>query len=378
MYSKLVKDIAPFYVMDILEEAQRLERAGKDIVHFEVGEPDFITPGEICESAVESINQGKTKYTSSLGIDELRIAIAEDYRKTYGVNVKHERVIVTLGSSPGLLMAMLSVLDPGDEILITDPYYACYPQIISVARGVTKKIPIYEENDYQIDTELVKKSIGPKTKAILINSPSNPTGSLLNDDVLQDLSRLGIMIISDEIYHGLVYGEKERTILEFSEDAVVVSGFSKLYSMTGWRLGYMIVPENMVRYVQKLQQNLFISANPFVQSAGIAALQHIKPKSKHISALFNQRRMEMSQGLKSIGLNFTYVPAGAFYIFVNSGALSKDSHKLAYEILENTGVAVTPGIDFSDRGEKFLRFSYATSVESIREGIKRLKSYILR
>lgn len=376
MFSRLVKDISPFYVMDILEKAHRIERKGKSVVHFEVGEPDFKTPDEICNSAIQAINEGMTKYSSSLGLDELRDSIADDYRKTYGVDVSSERVIITMGSSPALLMAMLSIIDPGEEILITDPYYACYPQIINVARGVAKKVPIYEDNDYQIDVDLLKKSIGPKTKALLINSPSNPTGSLLKSDVLEELVKLNILIISDEIYHGLVYEEKENTILEFTDDAIVVSGFSKLYSMTGWRLGYMIVPENMVRFIQKLQQNLFISANPFVQIAGIEAIEQIKPKARQISALFNERRKEMIAGLKSIGFDFTYDPKGAFYIFVNSTRFADDSYKLAYDILENANVAVTPGIDFSERGENYLRFSYATSVESIREGIDRLKKYL--
>lgn len=362
--------------MDILEKAHRIERKGKSVVHFEVGEPDFKTPDEICNSAIQAINEGMTKYSSSLGLDELRDSIADDYRKTYGVDVSSERVIITMGSSPALLMAMLSIIDPGEEILITDPYYACYPQIINVARGVAKKVPIYEDNDYQIDVDLLKKSIGPKTKALLINSPSNPTGSLLKSDVFEELVKLNILIISDEIYHGLVYEEKENTILEFTDDAIVVSGFSKLYSMTGWRLGYMIVPENMVRFIQKLQQNLFISANPFVQIAGIEAIEQIKPKARQISALFNERRKEMIAGLKSIGFDFTYDPKGAFYIFVNSTRFADDSYKLAYDILENANVAVTPGIDFSERGENYLRFSYATSVESIREGIDRLKKYL--
>ncbi len=376
MISDLVKNISPFYVMDILEEANRLEASGKEVFHFEVGEPDFSTPAEICAAAVKSIDDGFTKYSSSLGIEKLRNAIADDYKRTYGVQVSHERVIITIGSSPALLMSMLTILDPGDEIIITDPYYACYPQIISVARGVSKKVAIHEEDGYQIDIKLLKKSINSKTKAILVNSPSNPTGTLLEKETMQKVCDLGQLIISDEIYHGLVYGKKENTILEFTDNAIVVSGFSKLYSMTGWRLGYMIVPPNLVRYVQKLQQNLFISANPFVQMAGVEALEKIKIKSGDIAKLFNERRVAMLEALKSIGFEFSYEPMGAFYIFVNSSRFSKDSYKFAFDILENTGVAVTPGIDFSERGNDYLRFSYATSIDSIKSGIEKLGKYL--
>lgn len=376
MISELVKDISPFYVMDILEEAKRLESDGKDIYHFEVGEPDFKTPDEICNAAIKSIDNGFTKYSSSLGINELRQSIADDYKKSYGVDLSYERIIVTMGSSPALLMSMLTILNPGEEIIITDPYYACYPQIIGVARGITKKVPIYEKDNYQIDADLIKKNINRKTKAILINSPSNPTGTLLNEKTMDKLCNLGPLIISDEIYHGLVYENKENSILEFTDNAIVVSGFSKLYSMTGWRLGYMIVPTDMVRYVQKLQQNLFISANPFVQMAGIEAIEKIKAKAADISKLFNERRVEMINGLKSIGFEFSYNPTGAFYIYVNSSGFSKDSYKFAFDILKNTGVAVTPGIDFSERGKNYLRFSYATSIDSIKKGIAKLGDYL--
>ncbi|MGH7884642.1 MAG: aminotransferase class I/II-fold pyridoxal phosphate-dependent enzyme, partial [Thermodesulfobacteriota bacterium] len=195
-------------------------------------------------------------------------------------------------------------------------------------------------------------------------------------EILKEICSLNMMIISDEIYHGLVYGKKENTVLEFTDNAIVVSGFSKLYSMTGWRLGYMIVPPGLVRYVQKLQQNLFICANPFVQFAGVEAIEKIKIKSDYIATLFNERRLEMIKGLRSIGFEFSYEPSGAFYIYVNSSRISDDSYELAFNILRNSGVAVTPGIDFSEREKSYLRFSYATSVESIKEGINRLAEYL--
>ncbi len=378
MISDLVKNIEPFYVMDILERAKQLENQGRDIIHFEVGEPDFNTPEEICSAAVKWIEKGYTKYTSSLGINELRQSIAEDYSNTYGVEVGYERVIVTIGSSSALLLAMLTILNPGDEILITDPHYACYPQIISVARGATKKIPVCESDGYKIDPAEVRKNIGKKTKAILVNSPANPTGAVIDTDVLCELSEMGLFVISDEIYHGLVYGTRVNSILEFTDKAIAINGFAKLYSMTGWRLGYMIVPQELVRYVQKLQQNLFISAGSFVQKAGIDAIEKVKKsaKIKTIVAEFDKRREEMIKGLSSIGFNIVVEPKGAFYVFVNSSRWSQDSWRLAFDILENCHVGVTPGIDFSDRGKDYLRFSYATSIDSIREGVRRLGEFL--
>ena len=378
MISDLVKNIEPFYVMDILERAKQLESEGRDIVHFEVGEPDFNTPQEISSAAVRWIEEGYTKYTSSLGIDELRQSVAEDYSRTYGVEVGYERVIITIGSSPALLLAMLTVLNPGDEILITDPHYACYPQIINVARGVARKIPVYESDGYQIDPSEVRKNIGEKTKAILVNSPANPTGAVMDTDVFRELSDMGLFVISDEIYHGLVYGECVNSILEFTDEAIAINGFAKLYSMTGWRLGYMIVPEDLVRYVQKLQQNLFISAGSFVQKAGVDAIEKVKRsgKSEAMVAEFDKRRKEMIKGLSSIGFDIAVEPKGAFYVFVNSSRWSRDSWRLAFDILENCHVGVTPGIDFSDRGKDYLRFSYTTSVDSIREGIRRLGEFL--
>ena len=378
MISDLVKNIEPFYVMDILERAKQLENEGRNIVHFEVGEPDFNTPQEICSAAVQWIEKGYTKYTSSLGIDELRQSVAEDYSRTYGVEVEYERVIITIGSSPALLLAMLTVLDPGDEILITDPHYACYPQIINVARGVAKKIPVYESDGYQVDSAEIRKKIGKKTKAILVNSPANPTGAVMNTDVFRELSEMGLFVISDEIYHGLVYGEHVNSVLEFTDNAIAINGFAKLYSMTGWRLGYMIVPRNLVRYVQKLQQNLFISAGSFVQKAGVDAIEKVKKsgRSKAMVAEFDKRRKEMIKGLSSIGFDIAVEPKGAFYVFVNSSRWSRDSLRLAFDILENCHVGVTPGIDFSDRGRDYLRFSYTTSVDSIREGIRRLGEFL--
>jgi aspartate/methionine/tyrosine aminotransferase len=375
MISKLAKSISPFYVMEVMERAQELEHDGVDIIHLEIGEPDHNTDSQICNRAISSIKSGDTKYTHSLGIAELRDKLSLSYKNKYGLSISPQNIIVTMGSSPALFLSFVSILNPGDEIILTDPHYACYPQIIRIAGGIPKFVRIYEREDFQIDVSRLKKQITKKTRAVLINSPSNPTGMLVNKDVMEELAELGIPVISDEIYHGLVYEGKEQSILEFTDNAFVISGFSKLYSMTGWRLGYMIVPDSYIRPIQKLQQNLFISANSFVQSAGIEALGLSKDKIKSIVSNYKKRRDIMVAGLKNLGFDIKKVPDGAFYVFVNTEKINANSYELAFDILEKSHVALTPGIDFGKGGEGYLRFSYANSTENIKEGIARLQKY---
>lgn len=376
MPSKLSQEIAPFYVMDVLERAKELELKGHSVIHFEVGEPDLPTPEVVCEEAINAIRLGDTKYTPSLGIPELREVIAEDYKENYGVDVSPSRVVITMGSSPALLLSMLSLLDPKEEVIITDPHYACYPQIIKVAGAVPKRFRIFEEDGFQIDIKSLKKAVSKKTKAILINSPSNPTGVILEPTLMKEISELGPYIISDEIYHGLVYEGKAHTILEFTDRAFIVNGMSKLYSMTGWRLGYFIAPEEFIRPIQKLQQNLFISPNPFVQRAGVAAIKRAKLEVMGMVQVFAERRGFMIEGLRELGFHIKSEPKGAFYVFVNAKRFGSNSLDLAFDILEKSHVAITPGIDFGYGGEGYLRFSYATSVENILKGIRRLGEYI--
>lgn len=376
MQSKLSREIAPFYVLEVLERAREIEATGAKVIHFEVGETDFETPAAACGEAIAAINEGDTRYTHSLGIRELREAISADYKESYGVDVSPGRIIVTMGSSPALFLSMLALLDPGDEIVITDPHYACYPQLIKIAGGVPKKVRIYEEEGFQPDVARIKSAITPRTKAVLINSPANPTGVVLDPSVLRDIAGLGVPVISDEIYHGLVYSGEARTMLEFRDDAITVNGFSKLYAMTGWRLGYVIAPEALVRPVQKLQQNLFISPSPIAQRAGVAALKRGKGDAGRMVKEFGERRKRMIEGLRRLGLTSQVEPTGAFYVFVNASKLSNDSLALAFDILEKAHVAVTPGADFGEGGEGYLRLSYAASPENIDEGLRRLAAYI--
>ncbi|TFG75805.1 MAG: pyridoxal phosphate-dependent aminotransferase [Thermodesulfobacteriales bacterium] len=376
MPSKLSQEISPFYVMDVLERAKEIESSGESVIHFEVGEPDFPTPDVIANEAIKSIKEGDTKYTHSLGIPELRQAISESYNKNYGVNIDPARVVITMGSSPALYLSIISLIEPGEEVVITDPHYACYPQIIKIAGGVPVTFRIFEEEGFQIDIDRLKKVITPKTKAILINSPANPTGVVLKPEVMKEIAELGVMVISDEIYHGLVYGTEAGTIYEVTERAFAVNGFSKFYSMTGWRLGYLIAPEEFIRPIQKLQQNLFISPNPFVQRAGVQALKKAGVDALEMVKLFDERRKIMIEGIKELGFNIESEPKGAFYLFIDANKINPNSHELAFDILEKAKVAVTPGIDFGEGGEGYLRLSYTTSTSNIKEGIRRLGEYI--
>ncbi len=378
MPSELICSIAPFYVMDVLERAKELEARGVSVVHFEVGEPDVPTDPAVCEAAVEALRRGETKYTPSMGLSELREAISEDYAAQFGVEIRPDNVVVTMGSSPALFLAVLALIEPGDEVVITDPHYSCYPQIIRIAGGVPVRVPIYEDEGFQLDVSRVRKVLGPRTRALVVNSPANPTGVVLEPEVMREVASLGLPVISDEIYTGIVYEGDSHTMLEFSDRAVVVSGFSKLYAMTGWRLGYMVVPDTLVRGIQKLQQNLFISPNPFVQRAGVAALRKAKESARRMVAEYGERRRAMIRGLRGLGFDIKAEPRGAFYVFVKARWLGGDSLALAFDILDKAHVALTPGIDFGPGGEGYLRFSYATARTTIEEGLSRLKSYLER
>jgi len=376
MISKKAKEIPPFIVMDVLEKAQEMEREGEDIIHLEVGEPDFDTPECIKEACFRAIRDGKTHYTHSLGLIELREAIAEDYWKKYRVKISPEQIIITSGTSPALLLIFASLLEAGDEIIVSNPYYPCYPNIIRFVDGVPNFIDIKEEDGFQYNLEMIEEKLGPRVKGILINSPSNPTGIVISEERMKLISNFPSYIISDEIYHGLVYEGEAHSILEFTDRAFVVNGFSKLYAMTGWRLGYVIAPIEFIRPMQKIQQNLFISANSFVQWGAIAGLKEAEEDIHRMKKIYDQRRRFMIKRLKELGFGIKVEPTGAFYILANAKRFTNDSYRFAFEILSKAKVGVTPGIDFGSNGEGYIRFSYANSLENIKEGLNRLEKYL--
>ena len=380
MISNRLNDISSFIVMDVLEKAHEMERSGISVIHLEVGEPDFDTPQCIKDQCCKALNSGHTHYTHSMGMVELREAICEYYYKKYNVSVDPNQIVIGSGTSPVMFSLFAVLLNPGDQIIISDPHYACYPNFIKFMDGEPVTVPVYEQDGFQYRPEAIAEKITKKTKGIFINSPSNPTGNLLSAERMKAVAGFSKpeapYIISDEIYHGLVYEGKEHSILEFTDNAFVLNGFSKLYAMTGLRLGYMIAPKEFIRPVQKIQQNFFISANSMIQMAGIAALKQADKDVEHMKIRYNKRRKYMIQRLKDMGLGITVEPTGAFYVFANAKHISKDSYKLAFDILENAHLGVTPGIDFGKNGEGYLRFSYANSLKNITEGLNRLENYL--
>ncbi len=376
MISKRTQEIKPFIVMDVLEKAHSMEREGISVIHLEVGEPDFDTPACVKEAAIRALEAGHTHYTHSLGLVELRGAICRHYDQRYGVQIEPDQVVVTSGTSPAMFMLFSALLEPGERVIISDPHYACYPNFIRFVGGEPVTIEVYEDDGFQYRPEAIKEKIDPGTKAIFINSPSNPTGNLLSHERMEAISKMSPYIISDEIYHGLVYEGQEHSILEYTDRAFVLNGFSKVYAMTGWRLGYLIAPRPFVRAIQKVHQNFFISANAMVQWAGIAALEEAGEDVERMRTVYDERRRFMIKRLREIGFGITVEPTGAFYVLANAKRFSSDSYKLAFDILEKAHVGVAPGVDFGANAEGYLRFSYASALENIAEGMDRIERYM--
>lgn len=376
MISRRAEELAPFMVMEVLERAREMEQQGEDIIHLEVGEPDFSVPSPIKKATFQALEDGATHYTHSLGDIELREAICKHYLDAYGVEVRPEQVVVTSGTSPAMMLAFASLLESGEEVIISDPAYACYPNFINFLGGVPARVPVYEQDGFQYRVQAIEERINQKTKAVLINSPSNPTGCLISEADMKAIAGLSPYIISDEIYHGLVYEGQEHSILEFTDRAFVLNGFSKLYAMTGYRLGYLIAPPQFIRPIQKMQQNFFICAGSLAQRAGIAALQESGAEVEEMKSIYNRRRRFMIKRLRELGFSIAVEPTGAFYVFANARSFSGDSYRLAFDILEKAHVGVTPGVDFGKNGEGYLRFSYANSIENIEEGLYRLERYL--
>jgi (5-formylfuran-3-yl)methyl phosphate transaminase len=368
--------IEPFLAVEVFQRAQELEGNGAEVIHLEFGEPDFETPAVIREAAERALKDGRTRYANTMGILPLREAIADHYRQRYGVTITPDQVLVTAGTSPAMLLLFAALLDPGDEVILSDPHYACYPKFVTFAEGTPAYVAVHEMEAFELDPDAVHDRISPRTKAILVNSPANPTGAVLSSTRLRALAQLGPWLVSDEIYHGLTYEGSEHSVLEFTDRAFVLNGFSKLYAMTGWRVGYVIVPRPFVPTLQALHGNFFISSNEFVQWAALAALREAGDEAARFRRIFDERRRAMVAGLRRVGLGVGALPTGAFYVLANARHISLDSVALALEILERTHVAVTPGVDFGQNAEGYLRFAYANSLERIEEAISRLDPFL--
>jgi len=374
--------IEPFRVMDVMARAAALERGGRSVIHMEVGEPDFPTPEPIRRAAAAALAAGALPYTVALGLPELREAIAGFYRTRYGVEVSPDRVIVTPGSSGALLLALAVLLDPGSELLVADPGYPCNRQFARTVDGEPVGLPVGPETGWQLTPELVEARWGERTAAALVASPANPTGTLVGEAALRGIHevvrRRGGRLVVDEIYHGLTYGADPGTALAISDQLFVVNSFSKYWAMTGWRLGWMVSPPEYVRELEKLAQNLYICPSALAQRAALAAflpetLAVLEARREELRA----RRDLVVPALRAMGFDVPVVPQGAFYVYAGCGAFGADSGRLALDILESAGVAITPGLDFGRNApERHLRFSYTTSRERLVEAMDRLARFL--
>jgi aspartate/methionine/tyrosine aminotransferase len=379
-HSDRVNDIQPFHVMDLLRRARELESQGRDIIHMEVGEPDFPTPQPVIDAATRFLATGNVPYTPAMGLPQLRKAISRFYRKRFGAVVPAERIVVTPGASGALMLALAATTDPGSEWLLPDPSYPCNRHLVRSFEGLARALPVNADSHFQPTAEQVAQAWTSATRGLMVATPSNPTGTLLDAAELSALgeavqARGGIMIV-DEIYQGLTYGVESSTVLKDMDDVFVVNSFSKYFGMTGWRLGWLVVPAEYVRAVEKLAQHFFISASTPAQHAALAAFDPttlaILEARRHE---FAERRTTLLPALRDIGFTVASEPHGAFYIYADISAFAEDSEALAWRLLENTGVATTPGLDFGDNApRKHLRIAYTTSKERLLEAAERLRA----
>lgn len=377
--------IEPFHVMDLLARARALEAQGRDIVHMEIGEPDFETPAPIRAAAKQAADAGHTHYTPAIGLPALREAISAYYQSDYGVSVAPERIIITPGASGALLLTTGVLINPGDQVLMADPGYPCNRHFVRLMGGKAMGIAVDATSAYQLNAALLDAHWTDKTVAALLASPSNPTGTLVPTAALREMaetvSARGGRLIVDEIYHGLTYGHPAgsvETALGLSDELFVVNSFSKQFCMTGWRLGWLVAPSAYVRELDKLAQNLFLAPATLSQHAALAAFT---PQSREILAGYREalqaRRDFLLPALRGLGFEIPVEPAGALYLYADCSRFTTDSYAFALEVLEQAGVAITPGKDFgSNRPERHVRFAYTTGMDRLQEGVERLGRYL--
>jgi aspartate/methionine/tyrosine aminotransferase len=368
--------VKPFLAMEIMERAQALEQRGIDVVHLEIGEPDFDVPECVRVATNKALEGGCTHYTHSLGLTELRAEISQYYANHYGTRIDPERVIITTGTSGALVLVMSLLLNEGDDVLIPDPGYACYPNFVRAFGGRPRAVALDAAAGFRYDPSSFERNIGPRTRALLCNSPANPTAVVVEREVLSRLSELPVPIVSDEIYHGLHYGDRPTSILELTDNAYVLDGFSKRFAMTGMRIGWLVAPSDAVPTLQKLQQNLFICASSIAQHAALAALRDGLPALTSMRETYAERRQTLLTGLARLGLRAAAACEGAYYVLADARHLDQDSLRLARRLLEEAHVGVTPGIDFGARAEGHLRFSFASAQPRIEEGLERLEHWM--
>jgi len=374
-----IEQIEPFRVMQLLERAKQLEAEGRKIIHMEIGEPDFKTP-ECVLAAAQSHLYKNQHYTPSTGAPELQTALSTWYQHEYGVDVAPARFLITPGTSGAFNMLYASLLDAGESVLLPDPGYPCQRNLIRLAGAYPINIPVTPQTRYHLNADLIQQHWQTGTRAAIVINPGNPTGTVLEKEAMRSLAEAcqqqGGYLISDEIYHGLSYGIKPPTALEVDDNAIVVNGFSKRWAMTGWRVGWAIVPEVLIEPCRRVMQNIFIAAPTLSQYAAIAALD-AKQETEMMRQAYDERRQYLLQALPKLGFDIVIEPQGAFYIYVNVARLTDDSRAFCWQLLEEVGVAITPGEDFGVyQSAQHIRFSYATCLDDIREGIARIAAFL--
>lgn len=374
--------IEPFEVMEIQSLAREIEARGRDVIHMEIGEPDFRTPQPVIDAAKKALDDIRMYYTSALGLAPLREAISGFYRTRYGVDVPASRIVVTAGSSAALLLAFGVLLDEGDEVLLADPSYPCNRHFIRTLGAVPRAIAVGPESDYQLNERIAHEHWGEHTRMVMVATPANPTGTLVPHAQVELLAQLarekqGTLLV-DEIYHGLTYGIDARTAAECGDDVLVVNSFSKYFQMTGWRLGWLVAPPALIRKIETLAQNLFISPSAVAQHAALACFT---PETLAIAeerrAEFDARRKFLVPALEALGFRVPVVPRGAFYIYADCSALTDDSFGFARGILNQAHVALTPGRDFGrNHPERYIRIAYTQPIARLKEAMDRIGNYI--
>ncbi|BCX89822.1 hypothetical protein MIN45_P2195 [Methylomarinovum tepidoasis] len=374
--------ISPFHVMELLARARELEAQGRDIVHLEIGEPDFPTPAPIVAAGRAALAGGNVRYTTAAGLMPLREALAAYYHERYGVAVSPGRIFLTPGASGACLLALGLALDVGDEVLVSDPGYPCNRHFVQMVGGRPRPLAVEEDSDFHLDAAQVEAAWSPTTRGVWITSPSNPTGSVIPAGRLAALWEIvearGGFLLADEIYHGLEYGCRCTSALEISDRVLVVNSFSKYFGMTGWRLGWLIVPPGWEAAAERLAQNLFIAAPTHSQRAALAAFTpETRAELERRRQIFAARGRYLYQALTGLGLRIASSPQGAFYLYADCSAFTDDSETFASALLEKAGVAVTPGCDFGrHRAGRYLRFAYTVDESRLAEGVRRLAAFL--
>jgi len=377
-YSRRSQEIEPFHVMSLLARAQALEQAGHDVIHLEIGEPDFTTAAPIVRAGQAALAAGHTRYTAARGLPALREAIAGFYQDRYQVQIDPERILVTPGGSGALLLASSLLVDPGKHWLLADPGYPCNRHFLRLVEGAAQLVPVGPETAYQLTPDLVARRWNADSVGALVASPANPTGTVLSAAQLaalsQSLKARGGHLVVDEIYHGLTYGMDAASVLQVDDDAFVLNSFSKYYGMTGWRLGWLVAPPQAVRELEKLAQNLYISASSIAQHAALACFE---PESIAIfeqrRAAFRERRDYLLPALRALGFRIEVEPEGAFYLYADVSAFTEDAQAFCAHFLETEHVAFTPGLDFGHhRANAHVRLAYTQEVPRLEEAVRRI------